>query len=301
MMMGKVLFILLILVVIGFPLRAQELEPRSLTNVPVGWNFVVLGYGFARGNILLDPSIPIEDLDSRLHTFIGAYVRAINFFGMSGKVDLIVPFAAGDWEGLLEGEQRYRSVNGFGDPRIRLSVNFVGAPSLHGDEYRNYKQNIISGASLQIIVPLGQYDSSKLINLGTNRWTIRPQIGIAKTAGPWILEAYASGWFFTKNSNFYGGLELSQNPLLTSKVHLIRSMRKGRWIALDVGYGFGGRTTVNDIPKDTYISTFRFGFTLAFPLNLNHTLRLVGASAVRLQKGADFDALAVTYQYRWVR
>ena len=80
---------------------------------------------------------------------------------------------------------------------------------------------------------------------------------------------------------------------------MIRSMRKGSWIALNVGYGCGGRTSVNDIPRDTYISTFRFGFTLAFPLSLNHTLRLVAASAVRLQKGADFDALALSYQYRW--
>ncbi len=76
-------------------------------------------------------------------------------------------------------------------------------------------------------------------------------------------------------------------------------MKKGRWIALDIGYGFGGRTRIDDVLRDTYISTFRFGFTLAFPLATRHTLKLVGTSGVRLEKGPDFDALAIAYQYRW--
>lgn len=85
--------------------RGQELEPRALTNVPVGTDFVALGYGYAQGNIFLDPAIPVEDLDSKLQTFVGARARAIDFFGLSSKLDLMVPrpFAAGDWEGVLEG------------------------------------------------------------------------------------------------------------------------------------------------------------------------------------------------------
>jgi hypothetical protein len=122
---------------------AQELEPRALTNVPVGLNFVVLGYGYAQGNILLDPAVPIEDLDSRLHTIVGAYVRAINIFGLSGKMDVVVPLAFGDWTGLYVGEAASRKIDGLGDPRMRLSVNFVGAPALRLNEYRNYQQKTV--------------------------------------------------------------------------------------------------------------------------------------------------------------
>jgi hypothetical protein len=157
----------------------------------------------------------------------------------------------------------------------------------------------LAGASVQIIAPLGQYDASRLINLSSNRWGIRSQVGMSHKLNPWIMETYVGMWIFTKNTDFLNGSQLSQDPLITAKVHLIRTMRKGRWIALDVGYGFGGRTTIDNILKDTYISTFRFGITLAFPLAPDHTLKLVGASGVRLQKGPDFDALALTYQYRW--
>ena len=83
-------------VLLMYPLYSQELEPRSLTNAPVGLNFALFGYGFANGNTLLDPALPIEDLNSDLHTFFAAYVRAIDFFGMSGKLDVIVPWAAGN-------------------------------------------------------------------------------------------------------------------------------------------------------------------------------------------------------------
>jgi hypothetical protein len=207
--------------------------------------------------------------------------------------------AFGDWAGLYVGEAATRKIDGLGDPRIRLSINFTGAPALRLNEYRSYKQNMVVGASVQIIAPLGQYDPSELINLSSNRWTFRSQLGIAKSLDKWIVESYLGLWLFTNNTQFLDTSTLSQNPLYTAKVHLIRTMRKGRWVALDIGYGFGGRTKINGVLKDTYISTLRFGLTLAFPIGVRHTLRMVGASGVRLQKGPDFDALAVTYQYRW--
>ena len=132
----------------------QELEPRSLTNLPVGMNFVVVGYGYTSGDILLDPTTPIEDLNAKLHTVVGAYVRAIDFFGMSGKVDVIVPYADGDWTGAVAGRDSSTSRTGFGDPRVRLSVNFSGAPALRVTEFRDYRPRVIFGASLQVIAPV---------------------------------------------------------------------------------------------------------------------------------------------------
>ena len=130
----------------------------------------------------------------------------------------MVPFAAGDWEGVLEGVDTTRSATGFGDPRVRLSVNFLGAPALRATQFAGYVQKTIVGASLQLIAPLGQYDSSRLINLGSNRWTFRAQLGVSQAVGLWTFEAFAGGWFFTNNSNFFGGSTLEQKPLLTGVV-----------------------------------------------------------------------------------
>jgi hypothetical protein len=55
--------LLALLVLIPAQAAAQELEPRALTNVPIGWNFAMVGYRYATGNVLLDPAVPIEDLE----------------------------------------------------------------------------------------------------------------------------------------------------------------------------------------------------------------------------------------------
>ena len=146
-----------------------------------------------------------------------------------------LPLASGSWEGQLEGQDTSRAVTGFGDPRVALSLNFVGAPALRARDFGSYRQTTIVGAILRVTVPLGQYDPSKLINLGSNRWTFRLQVGASHAMGPWILEAYAAGWFFTTNPNFFGGSKLEQHPLATFKLHFIRSLGRRFWIALDGG------------------------------------------------------------------
>jgi hypothetical protein len=225
---------------------SQELEPRALTNIPVGMNFAVAGYAYSQGNLLFDPALPLEDTDAKLHMLIGAYARSINFFGLSGKMDLIVPYGIGDWTGVFTGIDTATSRSGFGDLRFRLSFNFHGAPALKASQFRDYSPGRISGFSLQVIAPTGQYYADRLINLGTNRWTFKPQWGYAWNFEKWIWETYASAWIYTKNKDFLGRNELRLNPLFALKLHGIRKLKKGNWFALNVGYGIGARGYIND-------------------------------------------------------
>jgi hypothetical protein len=214
--------------------------------VPASLNIAALGYGYSFGNVLLDPSLPIEDATAKVHSFIGAYVRTFSFFGMSAKADVIVPFAIGDWEGKLAGQDTSRSATGFGDPAIRLSVNFVGAPALQMPRFMTYRQRTIVGASLRVIAPLGQYDNTKLINLGTNRWTFVPRIGVSRRLEHWNLEAIASAWLFTTNPDMQGR-SLEQDPLWTIQGSVAYLFEGGAWLAVDAGWGSGGRASVNGV------------------------------------------------------
>lgn len=281
--------------------HAQELEPRALTNIPVGMNFAFAGYAFGNGNILFDSSLPLEDTKANLHTAVIAYLRSINLFGLSAKVDAVVPYGIGDWTGIYTGIDTATSRSGFGDLKVRISFNFLGAPALKAKDFGGYKPELISGLSLQITAPTGQYNPDKLINLGSNRWVFKPQWGLSKNYSKWILETYASIWFFTKNTDFFGGNELKQNPLYALKIHGIRKFNNKSWLALDAGYGIGAVSKINDELKDSRISTFRFGATYALTLTQKSTLRFSAITAVRIEKGPDFDALSVSYQYRWIK
>jgi hypothetical protein len=277
----------------------QELEPRSLTNVPVGTNFALLGYGYGRGDILMDPAIPIEGLNARINTFVGAYVRSFSLLGLSSKLDVVVPFGFGDWTGRLSGVDTATSRTGFGDVRVRLSMNMLGAPALNGSQFVDYEQKTIVGLNLQLILPVGQYNPDKLINLGSHRLTYRPQVGVSHKTGKWILEAYGSIWIFSDNGNFFGGNRLAQDALIALKLHAIRSLPRGMWVAGGIGYGIGGRTELNGEPRDTRISALRLGLAYVCPINRHHALKLTVDSGIRFERGPDFDAIGIVYQYVW--
>ena len=278
---------------------AQELEPRLFSPAPTGMNILLGAFGYSFGNILLDPAVPIEDLDARLVIITAGYVRTLNVFGASAKIDAVVPVAGGDWKGKLEGRDSTRSATGFGDPRVRFSVLFSGAPALSPKEFASYKAGTIVGGGLQIWVPLGQYDPTKLLNLGSNRWVFRPQLGVSQTLSRWVLEAAAAGWFFTENTNFFGGDRLSQRPIAALQGHVTYVFRAGFWGAVDVGYGRGGRSSVNDEEKDTLISNWRLGVTVAIPISSHDSIKFGFVSGLRAGKGADFSSILGAYQYRW--
>jgi len=300
-MIGKFFFLFLICLVLATASYSQELEPRALTNIPIGTNVIVAGYGFATGNILVDPTVPIENLSANIHTGIFAYLRAINLFGLSAKIDAVIPYAFGDWAGRYIGVDTTTARSGFADARFRLSFNFVGAPALEKVEFAAYKPGLISGFSIQVVAPTGQYFDDKIINVGSNRWVFKPQWGIADNFKHWIVEGYIAVRVFTRNTNFFNGNAVTQNPLYTFKAHLIRKLPKRMWLAIDLGYGIGGRTFINEVKQETHVSTTRFGLHYALPVAQHHTIKFSFISGVLFDQGSDFDAFVVTYQYIWNR
>jgi hypothetical protein len=150
-----------------------------------------------------------------------------------------------------------------------------------------------------VSAPLGQYDSSKLINLGINRWFIKPDIGISKAVGQLTLELSQGVTFFTNNNDFFGGKTVEQDPLYTTQVHVTYDFGRGVWGALDAVYDYGGRTTVNGMRGDDVQSNSRFGATLALPVNRNNSVKLYASSGVATRTGSDYDLYGVAWQYRW--
>lgn len=291
--------IILLVVATISSVKAQELEPRALTNIPLKTNFIIASYGYARGGILMDSSLPIEDYYGEIHTTVFAFARAIDFFGKSGKVDVVLPVAYGDWTGVYKSEQRFESSSGLGDVRIRLTINFTGAPSLSVSEFKNYKQKTVSGLSMQLIMPSGKYDPDQLSNLGSNRWALRTIYGISHTFSNWIIEAYGGVWLFTDNKTYLRDNNYSQPPFLVLKAHVTRLFSKGKWLAFDCGYGYGSEASVNGEKNEVILSGMKIGLTFSLPLNNHHSLKFTAISGLRFEQGGDFDIFGLTYQYRW--
>ena len=278
---------------------AQQVEPRRYQNVPVGVNALAFTYGFSTGNVLFDSTLPIEDATADVHTFAVLYLRTLDFFGKSAKADVLVPFSSADFEGFLDGEFRTRTPDGFADPRFRLAVNLVGGPALTVPEFAKYRAKTILGASIQVIAPLGQYDPTKLINLGSNRWSFRPELGLSRAVKKWFLELAGGVWLFTENGDFFGGQRLEQSPLYFIKGDVIYNFRPGLWASFNFGFANGGETTIDGVRRGTLQRNSRTGLTLALPLNRRNGLKFVYTSGLTTRLGADFDSFLLVYQYTW--
>ena len=278
---------------------AGELEPRSYANTPVGLNFLIGSYSYSEGGLSTNASLPIQDAQLRIHTEVLAYARTLDVWGKSGKFDVILPYSQLSGSAMADGQSRERHVSGLNDPRFRFSVNFYGAPALSMQEFADYRQDLIIGASIQVSAPVGQYDSSKLVNLGNNRWSVKPDIGISRALGPLTLELSAGVTFFTNNEDYLGGNTLEQDPVYSTQAHVIYRFGGGVWGALDGTYDYGGRTTVDGVRGDDEQGNSRAGVTLALPVNRNNSIKLYASTGVSTRTGSDYKLGGIAWQYRW--
>jgi len=280
--------------------HAQSLEPRAYSNAPVGLNFIVAGYQNSRGALLFDTSLPITDANADVDLGLIGYVRTLGVAGNLAKFGVLLPYASVSASGFVDGIFRTRDTTGLADPTFYFSYNFYGAPALSLKEFRNFQPGTVSGFTVKLTAPLGEYEPDKLINISTNRWSIAPGIGISKPIGNWTLEASAAATFYTDNNNFDNGKTRQQDNIYSTQFHVTYSFPRNIWAAIGATYFTGGRTTIDGVEKNDLQQNWRAGFTLALPVNRYHSIKLYGSSGVSQRTGNSFDTLGLAWQYRWV-
>ncbi len=281
--------------------QAQELTPRAYWPLPNGTNVMVLGYQHSSGDIVTDASLPLTGVDSSIHYLQASYQRSFGLFGRSASMQLNLPYSDGKTEGLVEGEFRSRETTGFADARVRLSVNLKGAPVMDGSGFQALRKEPrpIFGASLLVQAPTGEYERDKVINLGTNRWSIKPAIGFIWPLRPtWLLEFEAGTWLFGDNNDFLGQTR-EQDPLLSTEFHLVKRIRPGFWMSLDANFYVGGRTTIGGQERGDFQRNSRAGATLLLPISGRHALRGSFSTGAVTKSGGDFQIFSLSYLYGW--
>lgn len=285
-------------------LQAQDLEPRRWSHLPIGLQVFGVTTGWTDGDILFDPVLLIEDATFDLSVVGAGYAYAFEMAGKSARVDFSVPYAAGRWEGLVDGEFTTIRRRGFMDPRIRFSVNLLGAPPLKGKEYMLYRQeNPVTttvGAALAVTLPLGEYNNDLLINLGNNRFVVRPQLGVLHQRNNWQFELTGSVFLYQTNDEFWNGNELKRDPLWFAQGHIIRAFKPGWWASLSGGYAHGGRSSVNGVPKGDDSRARYIAVSLGMPINRHQSLKFTYFSSdTHISLGTNTDAFLASWSINW--
>ena len=279
--------------------RAQDLEPRALSPAPVGVNFLVASFDDARGGLSVDPSLPLTHSDLEVAGPVLGYARSLDLGGLSGKLDVIPPFARLSGTANYLGEPVERQVDGMGDPLVRLSAILYGAPAMTPAAFKAYKQDLLIGAGLQVGAPLGQYDGARLLNLGGHRWIVRPDLAMSKTFGRWVLEFRTDVTLFTENDDFFGGHRRAESPIYADQAHLIYNWPSGAWGSLDAVYFTGGQAKVDGVRSGKSLQNGRAGGTFTVPITTRHSIKVFGSAGVSSRTHDNFGLFGIAWQYRW--
>ena len=291
--------LLLLAMAAAAPAWAQQLEPRAYSPAPVGANFFGVGYANSSGDVVFDPSLPFSDVKANINAVVPFYGRTFGMFGRMASFGIVQPYAWGTVEGNVGEEFRQARRSGFGDTTVRLACNIVGTPALSPRDFAAKKQGTILGTSLVVVAPTGEYDPSKLINIGTNRWAFKPELGFAQPLGRWWLDVYAGAWFFTTNHDFYGGQTRAQDPLLVVQGHVSYTFKPQLWLALNATWYGGGQTTLNGVANADRQENSRVGLTLAVPVSKAHALKFGYARGTTARVGSKLDTISVAWQFLW--
>jgi len=286
------------------PCAAQELEPRRWAHLPIDTNFIGAAYAYTEAEISDAPAFRLEDVKLDLHTWAAKYIRSFELLGRTARAEVAQAWQQGSWDGLLDGTSASTSRDGWSDTVVRLAVNVVGAPPLEGKEYASYRASrdtvTTVGVALAVHLPTGEYKKDKLINLGSNRFVFRPQIGVVHERGPWSLELTGAAWIYTDNDSFFNGNKLENEPLLTAQGHVVYTFRPGVWAGVGAGYGYGARSTVNGEEKDDRKEVLAWTASFGFPLRRDLGLKLGYIGKRRESKdGTDSDTFSVAVSHFW--
>jgi hypothetical protein len=276
---------------------AQEIEPRAFSPSPVDVTYVVVAAGRSTGGILTDPSLPVDDVEATIDAAALGVGHTFEFLGRSASLAMALPRLSGEFTGTLNGEEAEASRSGLGDLKLRFATNFFGGPAMSAAEFAARTPTTTLGASLTVQAPTGEYHGDKLINVGTNRWAVKSEIGVTHPVGRWFLEATAGVWVFEDNDEFFGGQLREQDPLASVQAHMSYTFRPRLWLALNAIYYDGGQSTIDGIERDDRQSSSRYGLTLSVPLGKAQSLKFTWSDGASTRIGSDFTSYGIAWQY----
>jgi hypothetical protein len=278
---------------------AQELTPRAYWPAPKGTQLFLAAYAYKTGDIITDASLPIVGVDSRINTAVVAYQRTTGLFGRTSNFRLEVPYTDGVTKGQVAGLPARRDVSGLGDVSLTLAINLVGAPSMNREQFQAFRADPgpIVAASFKLVAPTGEYEDDKLINIGSNRWAGRVELGYIQPLNPkWLAEFSLGTWFFQDNDEFLGTV-LRQDNITSFAANVVRRFGPGFWASLDATFYVGGGTHVAGGGRQSFKRNARMGLSLAYPLSPGHALKATWSSGVATESGGDYDTLGLTYVF----
>jgi hypothetical protein len=288
--------------------RAQDLVPRAYLLTPTGTTAVVLSYSRLDGGLQFDGAVPITGASANINLSALSLYHSLDLLGRSANIALGLPYGDGAFKGTVREVPALAERSGTLDSYLRFSVNLLGGPAMTARQLAVWRQSALLGVSLKIIAPTGQYDSSRLVNWGSNRWAFKPEIGYSQRWAAWVLDAYGAVWVFTQNPEFFSRNRFvaaiqsqRQQPVFAFESHLSYDFGPRSWVSLDANFWSGGETAVNGVlNRGTDQRSSRVGLTASIPITRTQSIKFSYSQGAYARYGGNYRSISLAWQYAWV-
>jgi hypothetical protein len=264
----------------------------------VGVNQIELIYANAQSNTSINTAQVLADAQLRLNA---GSVQLTRYFGITHRlawVEAGVPIA--NLHGSIPGTNTYGNTTGLGDSSYQVAMLLKGGPALSWSQLQKFKQVTTIGASLSVTAPTGKYSSDKVLNLGSNLWSFKPEIALSVPFGigqKWEMDTYVNASFFTNNTAYHGTQNLGQRPIPGIEGHVSYDFTPKVWASFDTRYSFGGDTSINGIDQNDSQQNFTLGTEVWFEPNSRNSLVFEFAMPVIHVNGPTYIGIGLKYLY----
>jgi hypothetical protein len=281
---------------------AQTLAPRAYIITPLHSNAITMSYGYSTGGVQTDDAAPLTDVNASLSLPVISFYHSFGWMGRSANFTVLLPYAVGTYTGQVAERSGSIYRSGLLDSEYRFSINLYGGPAMDPAEFRDWRQGTLIGASIIVQAPTGQFDPHKLVNLGTGRWSFRPQLGLSRRVKRWLFDAYAGGSLYTTNRRYFpGSSRQAQHPIGALEWHVSYDVKPRLWFSADANYWYGGEIALNAADNPATVQrNSRVGFTASVPLSARNSLKFSYGLGALTRFGGDFQALTLSWQYAWI-
>jgi hypothetical protein len=297
-------------------LLAALLPVQALAQVPArfywkslsGGNGVPLIFNSLNGNSNpFDPShqvTPGAEFDATLTMMGYAHTYAIG--DRAAMAALILPMGRISGDVTAAGRTVGQSASGFGDPMLEFDINLIGPKAQRSiPDVLRYEPGFSMDLLADVAIPIGEYDKSRTLNIGQNRWYGRVGAPIVWQLGSWApgrrttLEFLPAVWLFGDNTDFVGKT-LKTDPMFQLDAHLTRDFTEHFWGAIDLAWYNGGKATVNGVSGEK-LNNLGAGITLGYQVNENISMTVGYKSTFNHSSSGDLkmDGLMISFVYGW--
>lgn len=268
-----------------FPMHSYAHDARAFIPPPDNsCGILVYGQHYSANKLYSNGELQTDDVDYKTDIGIARFAWYPKLGPFLTSLQAYVPFGKSQLK--IPGNTGSVTSSGIGDPTILSGIYIIN----------DRAAKTWFGVAGYITAPLGEYDNNKSVNLGSNRWKFKGELGLTKGFGNFFIDIAAGASWFGDNDE-YGPTRnvLEQSKEYHIETHFSYNLTPSVYAALDYYYLTGGEQYLNGNQITKSENNNAAQVEIAFHTTPLEQLMVYYRRDLRVEDGLKQDMLGIRY------